>query len=124
MDLLDFFDQADLEATRGNRDRAMRNLLENAGDFIDRGQLTQACKKLADALQRVDGIEPPQAPPVPDFVEGPDAPALVAEIEELRQNLGCDAPSSPRGGQCGIGFELVLVLTPLLLAHRRRRRCR
>jgi hypothetical protein len=120
MDLLDFFDGADLQSTKGNRDHAMRNLLESAGDFIDRGQTTQACEALAHALQRVDGIEPPDPPPVPDFVAGPDAGALADEIRELRQNLGCDAPKSPRGGRCGIGVELALLLPPLFALRRRR----
>jgi hypothetical protein len=66
----------------------MRSLLESAGDFIDRGQTDQACHALADALMRVDGIEPPDAPPVPGFVEGDDAAALAAEIEALRELPG------------------------------------
>jgi len=121
MDLLDFFDGADIQSTQGRRDVAMRNLLESAGDFIDRGQMEQACEALARALQRVDGIEPPDPPPVPDFVEGPDADALAAEIQDLRDNLGCDAPRSPRGGRCGLGTELSLLLTPLWGWRRRRR---
>jgi hypothetical protein len=120
MEILQFFDDADLESTQGNRDRGMRSLLESAGDFIDRGQIDQACHTLADALLRVDGIEPPDSPPVPDFVEGDDAAALAAEIEDLRELLGCDPPRVP-SGRCGLGAELVFVLPPLLAWRRRRR---
>jgi hypothetical protein len=118
MEILEFFDEADLQSTAGNRDRAMRQLLESAGDFIDRGDIDQACQTLAGALLRVDGIEPPDAPPVPDFVEGEDAAALAAEIEALREVLGCDPPPGPR---CGLGVELVLLLPALCALGRRRR---
>ena len=124
MALLDLLDTADVASTQGNRDQGLRNLLETAGDFIDRGQIVQACNKLADALTRVDGIGPPDDPPIPDFIEGPDLEVVASAIGELSDNLGCGVPNVPRRA-CGIGFELALILPALALpalALARRRR--
>src|SRR5207244_1436830 len=63
---------------------ALRNMLVAAATLIDQGLIQQACAKLQDALNRTDG-----APQPSDFVAGPAAAELAAQIRALRSNLGC-----------------------------------
>ena len=64
--------------------RALRNMIEAAGDLISRGLVADACGQLADARNRTDGQPQP-----PDFVSGPAAVELRLRIETLRTTLGC-----------------------------------
>jgi Abnormal spindle-like microcephaly-assoc'd, ASPM-SPD-2-Hydin len=64
--------------------RALRNMIEAAGDLIRRGLIADACGQLADARNRTDGQPQP-----PDFVSGPAAVELRTRIETLRATLGC-----------------------------------
>jgi hypothetical protein len=66
------------------RRKALRNMIEAAGDLIQQGRIEDACRQLADAANRTDGAERP-----PDFVEGPAAAELRLRIELLRSTLGC-----------------------------------
>jgi hypothetical protein len=66
------------------------------------------------ARRRTDGLPRP-----PDFAAGPAAPALEAEIVQLRSNLGCGAPT---WFACGLGAELALLLGPLWVLRRTRAR--
>jgi beta propeller repeat protein len=66
------------------RRKALRNMIEAAGDLIQQGRIEDACRQLADAANRTDGAERP-----PDFVEGPAAAELRVRIELLRSTLGC-----------------------------------
>jgi hypothetical protein len=95
--------------------QALRNMIEASGDLLDQGRTKIACVQLEVARRRTDGLFPP-----PDFASGPAAPELEAEIAQLRANLRCDVPPV-RGGGCGIGAELALVMPLLGLAAIRRR---
>jgi hypothetical protein len=70
----------------GGRRKALRNMIEAAGDLIQQGRIEDACRQLADAANRTDGAERP-----PDFVEGPAAAELRVRIELLRSTLGCSS---------------------------------
>jgi TolB protein len=92
-DILAFFDASVTAGTlvgsgNGNsasgRRKALRNMIEAAGDLIQQGRIEDACRQLADAANRTDGAERP-----PDFVEGPAAAELRVRIELLRSTLGC-----------------------------------
>lgn len=92
-EILAFFDASVAAGTltgsgNGNsasgRRKALRNMIEAAGDLIREGRIEDACRQLADAANRTDG-----APQPPDFVEGPAAAELRTRIELLRSTLGC-----------------------------------
>jgi beta propeller repeat protein len=92
-EILAFFDASVAAGTlvgsgNGNsasgRRKALRNMIEAAGDLIQQGRIEDACRQLADAANRTDGAERP-----PDFVEGPAAAELRVRIELLRSTLGC-----------------------------------
>jgi hypothetical protein len=111
--------------------RALRNMIEAAGDLIDTGFIDEACDQLLNAQKRADGLFPP-----PDFVTGPSGPVLYDEIGLLRSDLGCAAeamgalreaapePPPPPRRRCGFGLELALLLPPLAWWRSRRRRTR
>lgn len=91
--ILDFYDASVGDGTLagdgpGNsasgRLKALRNMIEAAGDFIEEGQIAEACQQLLDALRRTDGEPRP-----PDFVTGPAATELACQIQALRSSLGC-----------------------------------
>jgi beta propeller repeat protein len=92
-EILAFFD-ASVEAgtlkgsgsgnSASGRRKALRNMIEAAGDLIQQGRIEDACRQLADAANRTDSAERP-----PDFVEGPAAAELRVRIELLRSTLGC-----------------------------------
>jgi hypothetical protein len=67
-----------------NRLQALRDMLEAAGDLINAGDTAGACGQLAATLRKTDGASPP-----PDFVKGPDAATLAAEIAALMDSLNC-----------------------------------
>jgi hypothetical protein len=71
------------ESARG-RLKALRNMLNTAGDFIARDDFDGACNQLRDAYNRTDGLPKP-----PDFVKGTAAPDLAKRIESLRAGLKC-----------------------------------
>lgn len=91
--ILQYFDDSVADGTLfgngpGNsaagRLKALRNMIEAAGDLIDKGEFEQACQQLWDACNRCDGQKPP-----PDFVCGPAAGGLEAMILELLLLLEC-----------------------------------
>ena len=61
---------------------ALINMLEAAGDLISMGDIDGAIAQLQDALNRTDGVTPP-----PDFVTGPAAADLAAQIQALIDGL-------------------------------------
>jgi beta propeller repeat protein len=92
-DLLSFFDTSAAAGTlvgsgpgnsAQNRLKALRNMIEAAGDLVRRGLVADACQQLADARDRTDGDPQP-----PDFVAGTAAAELRQRIEALRATLGC-----------------------------------
>ena len=92
-DILAFFDSSVADGTLvGNgpgksadrRRRALRNMIEAAGDLIDDGAYEDTCRQLLDAYKRCDGLARP-----PDFVSGSAAPELAGMILELIGSLGC-----------------------------------
>jgi hypothetical protein len=97
-DILAFFDASVADGTLfgsgpGNsadgRRRALRNMIEAAGEMIDGGLIDDACQQLLDTYRRTDGLPRP-----PEFVAGPAAPTLAAMILDLMSGgLGCDASS-------------------------------
>jgi N-acetylneuraminic acid mutarotase len=66
---------------------AFKNMIEAAGNLIDAELFDQACEQLQDALEKTDGIEPPDS--APDFLAGPTATELADMIIDLMQALGC-----------------------------------
>jgi len=70
------------------------------------------CGPLDAALGRTDGASPP-----PDFAAGEAAPELAQRLRDLQEGVGCLAPQA-----CGMGFEIVLLLAPLLMLRAWRRR--
>jgi hypothetical protein len=91
--ILDYFNESIANGTlmgagSGNsgdgRMDAAYNMLEVAGDLIDRGLTDEACAQLEQALKRMDGLPRP-----PDFVEGDAAAELTSQIEAIRMDLGC-----------------------------------
>lgn len=93
LDILDFFDASVADGTLGGngpgrsgpgRLRALRNMIEAAGDLMAEGLIAEACSQLQDALDRADGDPRP-----PDFVTGEAAEALAILIQDLMTALGC-----------------------------------
>ena len=71
---------------------ALINMIEAAGNLIDADDpnlLADACTQLQDALEKTDGLAPPES--APDFVTGPAASELAVMIEVLMDSLGCDS---------------------------------
>ncbi len=68
-----------------NRLNAFRNMLEEAGQLIDNGDIEDACGQLKSSYKKCDGNDLP-----PDFVKGYSAPELAEMINELRANLECN----------------------------------
>jgi hypothetical protein len=66
------------------RRKALRNMIEAAGDLIDDGYIVEACQQLMDACNRCDDLPRP-----PDFVDGPARAELAEKIMELIASLGC-----------------------------------
>jgi len=64
---------------------AFGNMLDQAQDFIDAGNYTEACIILESAFGKCDGVVPP-----PDFVTGPAANAMAISIQTLMDTLGCE----------------------------------
>lgn len=92
-DILAFFDASVADGTLvGNgpgksadgRKRALRNIIEAAGDLIEDGAIEDACRQLQDAYNRCDSLARP-----PDFVSGPASSELAAMILDLLFWLGC-----------------------------------
>ena len=54
-------------------------------DLIQEGNLEEACEQLHSIRQKVDGVHPP-----PDWLEGPDAGALLEQIDALMAAIGCE----------------------------------
>jgi hypothetical protein len=63
---------------------ALRNMLVEAGNLLEAGDLAGACSQLWDAYLRTDGDPQP-----PDFVSGSSASLLADIILQLRNELGC-----------------------------------
>jgi hypothetical protein len=63
---------------------ALRNMLVEAGNLFESGDLAGACTQLWDAYLRTDGHPRP-----PDFVTGPSASLLADLILEARDQMGC-----------------------------------
>jgi hypothetical protein len=63
---------------------ALRNMLVEAGNLFEAGDLAGACTQLWDAYLRTDGDPRP-----PDFVSGPSASLLADLILESRDQVGC-----------------------------------
>lgn len=94
VEILDFFDDSvDSGALVGNgpgksaknRLRALRNMIEKAGELIADGLIEEACQQLMDAYRKTDGQQPPASPP--DFVMGPAASELAGMILDLVGSL-------------------------------------
>jgi len=92
-DILAFFDACVADGTlvgsgpgksAGGRRRALRSMIDAAGDLIDDGAIEDACRQLMDAYRRCDGLPRP-----PDFVSGPAAPTLAAMVLDITLWLGC-----------------------------------
>jgi len=92
--ILAFFDASVEEGTLlgdgpGNsaekRLNALRNMIEAAGDLIERELPEEACQQLLDACRRMDGQPAP-----PDFVKGEALPELMGMIQKLMTTLGCE----------------------------------
>jgi hypothetical protein len=92
-DILAFFDESVDDGTlygdgpgrsAEGRKKALRNIIEAAGDLIADGYPETACRQLLDAYERCDGLFPP-----PDFVEGDAAETLAGMILDLIGKLGC-----------------------------------
>ena len=64
--------------------KALANMIEAAGDFINAGDFSQACTQLSDVLSRIDGNPRP-----PDFATGSALPQLQTMITDLKTSLGC-----------------------------------
>ena len=91
--ILDFFDASVADGklfgcgpgkSADGRLKALRNMIEAAGDLIAAGDYEVACQQLQDAYDRCDGEFPP-----PDFVEGDAADDLATMILELMADLVC-----------------------------------
>ena len=64
--------------------KAFGNMLKASSDLISAGEYETACVQLQDALNRIDGVEPP-----PDFVIGLNAENLASMIGNVMNELGC-----------------------------------
>ena len=67
------------------RMKALRSMLDAASAPNSNGLSHRACGRLRAALERTDGVPRP-----PDFVTGPAASELAAQIEALRSSQGCE----------------------------------
>jgi beta propeller repeat protein len=90
--VLEFFDESVDNGTlvgsgSGNsangRLKALRNMIQAAGDLINQGRFAEARQQLQDAYLRVDGNPRP-----PDFATGPAAAQLATLIQQLINSLG------------------------------------
>jgi hypothetical protein len=63
---------------------AWLNMLADAGELIESGDLVEACGQLQAAYLRADGSFPP-----PDFVSGPARESLAEMIQALLTESGC-----------------------------------
>jgi hypothetical protein len=63
--------------------KALKNMIEAAGDLINQGRIAEARQQLQDAYLRVDGQPKP-----PDFASGPAAAQLASMIQQLINSLG------------------------------------
>jgi hypothetical protein len=95
VEILNFFDDSvDAGAlvgngsgkSAGNRLKALRNMIEEAGELITAGSMEEAYQQLMDAYQKADGQAPPASPP--DFVKGSAASELAIMIHDLVESLG------------------------------------
>ena len=68
---------------------AFINMIQAAGNLIDAELRANACGQLHAALEKTDGLSPPES--APDFVTGPAAPELAVMIKALMDSLGCDS---------------------------------
>jgi cysteine-rich repeat protein len=93
--------------SEARRLHAVRNMIEAAANAQGFG----ACAPLLQAPKRTDGTRPP-----PDFVSGAAAPKLAHRITDARTELWCNIL------ECGLGFEVVVVVLPLLWLRQWRRR--
>ena len=93
-DVLDLFDQSVADGSltgsgpgksADGRLKALRTMIEAAGDLIAAGDDEAACEQLWDAYDRCDGEFPP-----PDFAEGDSPPVLNEMIWYLMEELGCE----------------------------------
>jgi hypothetical protein len=66
------------------RRKALRNMIEAAGDLIEDGYTAEACQQLLVSYQRCDGLPRP-----PEFVAGPATSTLAQMIFDLMAALGC-----------------------------------
>jgi hypothetical protein len=62
----------------------LRSMMRSGYQALEENRIDDACDTFADALRRTDGEAPP-----PDFVAGDAASDLAAQIESLRDRLGC-----------------------------------
>jgi len=90
---LEFFDDSVDEGTltgngsgnsANNKLNALRNMIEQAGEFIESGDVAGACQQLVDAYKKTDGKPKP-----PDFVQGSAAAELADKIMEVIDSLHC-----------------------------------
>ncbi len=70
-----------------NRIKALKNMIESAGDHIESGDLEKACEQLYNIYLKMDGAAPPISPP--DFVGGDAREELENMILKLMQDIGC-----------------------------------
>jgi hypothetical protein len=70
--------------SQNGRLHAWVNMLNSSQRMIESGNLVGACDELRDAYGFIDGVSPP-----PDLVTGSAAPALAAQIQAVRRELGC-----------------------------------
>lgn len=70
--------------SKGERLKALGNMLNTAEYYIESGLIVEACTQLKDAYLRTDGNPKP-----PDFATGVGASTLAEMIQELRTYLGC-----------------------------------
>jgi hypothetical protein len=99
-----------------NRRDALGAMLVEATSLLEGGFVSESCGQLHAALMHSDGEAHPG-----DFVVGPAAPVVADEIRGLRENMGC---WNPGRWNCGLGFELVFLLPPLVRLGSRARRTR
>jgi hypothetical protein len=64
---------------------ALKNMIEQAGDYIENSLIEYACEQLHDTYNRCDGFSPP-----PDFVTGEATDDLATMVLYLRESLECE----------------------------------